>query len=274
MSPRGQLDRLGLRRVPGGRAVMRPVQPDDLSQQMRIRGVRLRPRRRVPFPVAGHRHRAGREHLIPGRHQRGDPRATLGPGPGLHPPGSLTRRQVSPLLRQKAGDQRVQLRHPRQALRQPPPRQPPPIPGDDPHIMMIFSPVITGEQHPASSLATGTAGSAEETTSDLMAKCSPAKPRARHPISGHASSRPAGARSAARPPRPEAKSADPPAATGTETAKPARQKPLDAGIVGPGQVRIFMQSMRPSPCLYRSVRRPSGRARTRLIVSEGVAVVP
>ena len=73
-------------------------------------------------------------------------------------------------------------------------------------------------------------GSAEETSSDLMAKCSPGKPGARHPISGYASSRPAGARAAARPPRPEAWSADPPAATGTEPAKAARHKPLEADV--------------------------------------------
>jgi hypothetical protein len=41
----------------------------------------------------------------------------------------------------------------------------------------------------------------EETTGDLMAKCSPHTGGARHPSSGIASSRPAGAQSAARPAR-------------------------------------------------------------------------
>ena len=75
MRPGDQLDRLGQRRVPGDRPVMGVVQPDDLGQHVRVPSIGLRPGRGVPFPVAGHRHRVDREHLIPGRDQRGNPRA-------------------------------------------------------------------------------------------------------------------------------------------------------------------------------------------------------
>jgi hypothetical protein len=44
MGPGSDLDVLGNLSVAGDRAVVRPVQPDDLSQQMRIALIRLRPR--------------------------------------------------------------------------------------------------------------------------------------------------------------------------------------------------------------------------------------
>jgi hypothetical protein len=50
---------------------------------------------------------------------------------------------------------------------------------------------------------------------------------ARHPISGRIPSRPAGARSAARPQTSDERSADPPATTNTKPAQLARQEPLD-----------------------------------------------
>jgi hypothetical protein len=94
---------------------------------------------------------------------------------------------------------------------------------DNLDILMVLGPVISHEQLRASSLCSDTVSSAEETASDLKVKCSPQQHGARHPGSGFASSRPAGARSAARPPGHEAESADPPAATGTEPAKETRQ---------------------------------------------------
>src|SRR4030095_13388947 len=47
---------------------------------------------------------------------------------------------------------------------------------DDLHIVMIFSPVVTDEQHPATSAPSPgpEPSSAEETPSVLMVKCSPA----------------------------------------------------------------------------------------------------
>ena len=57
--------------------------------------------------------------------------------------------------------------------------------------------------------------------------------RARHPISGYISSRPAGARSAARPPRPDANSADPPAPTNTVTRARGLTRAAAGGTVLP-----------------------------------------
>jgi len=48
------LDVFGALTVAGDPAVMRPIQPNDLGEQMSIRGIRLRPRRGVPFPIPGH----------------------------------------------------------------------------------------------------------------------------------------------------------------------------------------------------------------------------
>ncbi len=80
---------------------------------------------------------------------------------------------------------------------------------------VVLGPVISQEQHHASPPQwTVLLKAAWKRPSDLMAKCSPRTSGARHPISCPASSRPAGARSAARPQRPDEKSADPPAATG------------------------------------------------------------
>jgi hypothetical protein len=78
MGAGGDLDVLGELAVAGDRAMMRPVQPDALSQQMRIRGIRLRPRRGMPLPIPGHLQRVDREHHIASRQQRLHPRPTLG----------------------------------------------------------------------------------------------------------------------------------------------------------------------------------------------------
>ena len=73
-----QLDRVGLLRVSGQRTVVGPVEADDLGQQVRVRGIRLRARGGVPLPAPGHRHRVDREHLIPRRDQGSDPRSPVG----------------------------------------------------------------------------------------------------------------------------------------------------------------------------------------------------
>jgi hypothetical protein len=54
---RDQLDRLGLLGVAGQRAVVSSVDADDLGQHVRVAGIRLRTRGRMPFPIPGHRHR-------------------------------------------------------------------------------------------------------------------------------------------------------------------------------------------------------------------------
>jgi hypothetical protein len=168
-----QLDGLGLRGVAGQGAVVRPVQPHDLSQQMSVTSIGLRPGRGVPFPVAGYRHGVNREHLIPSGHQCGHPRPPVGLDADLDPVRSLTRRQAGPLLRQVGGYQGMQLRHPRQPLRQPLARQPPPGIVHDLNVVVIFGPVVPDKQHHASWLVNGIDSRAEEIPSDLMVKCSP-----------------------------------------------------------------------------------------------------
>ena len=88
-APGPQLDRLDQRRVPGDRPVVCPVQPDDLGQHVRIAGIALRARGRVPLPIPRHRHRVDREHLYPaasnaGTH--GPRRSRSRPSPARPPP--------------------------------------------------------------------------------------------------------------------------------------------------------------------------------------------
>src|SRR5262245_11893893 len=110
MGARDQLDRLGLLRIAGQRLVVGTIQADDLGQQMRIHGIRLRTRRGVSSPVPGYRQRVDREHLIPRprptrpptAHDRSRSRPSPAPvpGPGLPlapgPPGPPTPRADSP----------------------------------------------------------------------------------------------------------------------------------------------------------------------------------
>jgi len=78
MGAGGDLEVLGDFTVAGDRAMMRPVQPDNLSRRMRIGGIRLRPRGGVPFSIPGHLHRIDRKHHIAGRQQRLHSRPALG----------------------------------------------------------------------------------------------------------------------------------------------------------------------------------------------------
>jgi hypothetical protein len=68
---------------------------------------------------------------------------------------------------------------PVQALRQPSPSQPATLLIDDLHIVMILGAVVTDEQHPATSAPSPgpEPSSAEETSSVLMVRCSPATTR-------------------------------------------------------------------------------------------------
>ncbi len=78
MRPGGDLDVFGDLTVTGDPAVVRPIQPDDLGQQMRIARIRLRPRRGMAFPIPGHLQRVDRKHHIAGSQQRLHPRPALG----------------------------------------------------------------------------------------------------------------------------------------------------------------------------------------------------
>ena len=93
----------------------------------------------MPFPVAGHRHRVDRVHLIAGRQQRLHPR----PAVGLDPDHDRVRLVVAEMV----GDQRVQRGDPGHALGQPAPDQPPPAGVLDLDVVMGLGPVITDEQH-------------------------------------------------------------------------------------------------------------------------------
>ncbi len=84
------------------------IQANNLSEHMRIAGVALGPRGRVPLSVARGRQRVDREHLIAGCPQRRHPRAAIGLDPDNDLSGDLLRPQVSPRLGSMLGHQRMQ----------------------------------------------------------------------------------------------------------------------------------------------------------------------
>jgi hypothetical protein len=91
----------------------------------------------VAVAIAGHRQRVDREHLVAGCGQRPHPRATIGFNADHHLIGILG----------MGRDQLMQLPYARQPLGQPPRPQPPPGLIQQIHIVMLFSPVITNEDH-------------------------------------------------------------------------------------------------------------------------------
>lgn len=80
MRPRDHLDVFGDVAVPGDRPVMRPVQPDQLGQYMRITPVALQPRRAMPFPIPRCLLRVHGVHGVSGGDQRLHPRTAVGLG--------------------------------------------------------------------------------------------------------------------------------------------------------------------------------------------------
>jgi hypothetical protein len=118
---------------------------------------------------------------------------------------------------------------PVQTLSQPLPTEHPSVLADELDVVMVLGPTICYTQHGAVNID-NTSSSAEETAGDLMVNCSP------HTM-GHvipaAISPPHDQRAHGLPQdlqRSDEESADPPAATGTEPAEAARQKPLDEGV--------------------------------------------
>jgi hypothetical protein len=75
--PRDDPDRLSLRAVSSDRPQLMGVSADHVGEHMRVTGVALGARHRVPLPVLRRLQRVHREHLIPGRGQRGHPWATV-----------------------------------------------------------------------------------------------------------------------------------------------------------------------------------------------------
>jgi hypothetical protein len=92
--------------------------------------------------------RVDREHPIPGRDQRSDPRAAVGLDPHHHPPG----RQhpglgIHRVVVEVFADHLVQPGHPGHALGQPRPTQPLPVAVEDLDVVVVLGPVVTDEQH-------------------------------------------------------------------------------------------------------------------------------
>jgi hypothetical protein len=107
MAAGDQLHRLAGIEVAGDRRVVATVQAHDLGQHVRVTGITLRFRCGVPLPIARRRHRVDREHLVPGRDQRRDPRTTVGLDTDLDPSSRLTWLELGPLRRHRRSDQRV-----------------------------------------------------------------------------------------------------------------------------------------------------------------------
>ena len=162
------LDAPGLRAVPGRRPQLMRIGAHHVRQHVRVAGIALRTGHAVPLPVPGRLQRVHREHDIPGRDQRGHPRAPVGLGTDHH-------LRVIAVLAQLLPDQLVQPRHPRHALRQPLLRQHLPGLVHHLHVVMVLSPVIPCEQpHPLSRPRCRNPSAASgRTISDLMKLCSP-----------------------------------------------------------------------------------------------------
>jgi hypothetical protein len=112
-----------------------------------------------------------------------------------------------------------------------------------------------GKQHAASSLVTGHEQQRGGDTRDLMVKCSPQQPGARHPISGHASSRPSG-RTVCRKISNGLKSGVLTRQPLPEPAKAARQKPLVECVVEHG---AYKRHRLPCSCAFPR-HRPGGHS--------------
>jgi hypothetical protein len=142
------LDVLGERGVPGDRAVMGPVEADQLDQHVRIAGVALDPGRAVSFAVAGHLQRIDRGDGVAGGDQGLHPR----PAVGLDPDDHLLGLGV---LGQVIGDQGMQPGQPVDPLGQPPAGQPTTVLIDDLDVVMGLGPVVPDKQHRISLRSSG-----------------------------------------------------------------------------------------------------------------------
>ena len=180
------LDRLALGAVTGDRAELVGVGADHVGQHVRVGGVALGARHRVPLPVAGRLQRVDREHLVPGRDQRRDPRAPVGLDPDQH-------LDVLGVLTSQLTNDRVQPCDPRHALGQARSGQPPARSVQHLHVVMVLSPVVSHQQpHVASHPRSGRPSAAwRESVGDLMKQCSRPTGQARHPSSDQ-HSRPTG----------------------------------------------------------------------------------
>nr|WP_317551278.1 hypothetical protein [Rhodococcus aetherivorans] len=81
MGPGEQFQGLDLRGISGDLAVMVPIHPHDLGENMGIAGIGLGSGGAVPLSVPSCRHRVDRIHPVPAGEQRRDPHPTIGLDP-------------------------------------------------------------------------------------------------------------------------------------------------------------------------------------------------
>jgi len=154
----GHLDRLSPRAVTGYRPQLMRAGAHHIRQGVRAGLIAFGPRRAVPVPVPGHLPRVDRIDRIPRRAQRCHPQPPVGLDAGRHLAGLGIRAG-------ELADQRVQAGDPGDPLRQPRPGQHPALPVLQLDAVMIFRPVIPGEQHTSlpRSVTSVTSGSGRRT---------------------------------------------------------------------------------------------------------------
>jgi hypothetical protein len=84
VGPGQDLDRLGQLAVAGDRAVVVPVGPDQVGQDLGIPGIGLGPRGGMAVAVAADGQRVDRIHLVAGGDQGTDEQPAVGLGPDHH----------------------------------------------------------------------------------------------------------------------------------------------------------------------------------------------
>ena len=120
------------------RPVVMAVGADQVRQDLRIPGVRLRARHRVPVPVTRRGHRVHREYLVARRGQRVHKQAPVSLDPDHH----------LPRLTGMNGGQLVEPGDPLYPLGQPPAGQFPALLIGEIHVMMGLRPVHPGKDQP------------------------------------------------------------------------------------------------------------------------------
>jgi hypothetical protein len=154
------LDRLGQLTVPGDRAVVVPVGPDQVGQHLGVPRIGLGPRHLVAVAVAADRQRIDGIDLVAGRHQRPHKQATVGLGPHHH----LGR------VLDLGGQQLVEHGQPGQPLGNPLPSGHAAELVHHHHVMVLLGPVQPDKQHLV--LLGSTSMEPEEARDTLMEKCS------------------------------------------------------------------------------------------------------
>jgi hypothetical protein len=137
MGPGQHLDRPDIGAVASDAAMVVPVGAHQVSQEFGVAGIGLGSRNVVAVAVAGRCQRVDREYLVAGRGQGIHPQATVGFDADRHLGGVLG----------MLGDQPVQHPNTGQALGQPPRRQPAAGVVHQIHVVMVFCPVVSDEQH-------------------------------------------------------------------------------------------------------------------------------